>query len=160
MLKFPNKVKIKIIDGFTHNPIKIQNIIITIHFFAMKKNDYYLGPFFSDINGEIEIDNDMLAILAEAELQTGIMDYKNVNECSPLVEISILSSEEIQNLVKGRTLWGISGREKELYNTKEELLSRINMNNNYLVLPQSLRINWTEDVSSVVSYEMLTNFRK
>ncbi|MDD5018796.1 MAG: hypothetical protein PHS61_00020 [Candidatus Omnitrophica bacterium] len=160
MLKFPNKVKIKIIDELARSPIRIKNIIIFVHLFAVKKNDYYLGPFFSDINGEIEINRDMLAILAEAELQTGIMDYKSVNECSSLAEINILSREEIENLVKGRSLWGVIGREKELYGTKEELLNKINNNNNYLVLPCSLRVNWDNSVASVVSYDLLTSRRK
>jgi hypothetical protein len=157
MLKFPDKIKIKIIDGFSHKPIKIQNIIISVHLFAMKKNDYHLGPYFSDSNGEIEIDKNMLTISAEAELQTGIMDYKSVNECSSLVEISILSKGDIINLTKGRALWGLIGREKELYNTKEELLSRIDKNNNSFVLPQSLRVNWENNTAAKASYEILTN---
>lgn len=156
MLKFPDKIKIKIIEGVTHRPIKIQNIIISIHIFAMKKNDYYLGPFFSDGNGEIDIDKNMLTISAEAELKTGIMDYRSVNECSSLVEISILSKEGLANLIKGRILWGIVGREKELYNTKEELLKRINNNSNNFVSPQLLRVNWGEDVSLIVLYEIKT----
>jgi len=160
MLKFPKKIKIRILDGFTQSPIEIENIIISIHLFALKKNDYYLGPFFSDINGEIEIDDNILSISAEAELQTGLMDYLNVNECSPLVEIHILSNEEIKNLIKGRLLWGIIGREREIYKSKEELLNRIQKNNNSFVLPQSLRVNWDDDVPSMVSYTILTNLSR
>jgi hypothetical protein len=160
MLRFPKKIKIKILEGNTQSPIKIENIIISIHFFALKKNDYYLGPFFSDINGEIEIDANILSISAEAELQTGLMDYLSVNKCSPLVEIHILSNEEIENLIKGRMLWGIIGRERELYKSKEELLDRIQKNGNRFVLPQSLRVNWDESAPTTVSYALLTNFSK
>lgn len=157
MLNFPSKIKIKIVDGLNHNSIKIPSIIISIHLFAMKKNDYYLGPFFSDENGEIEIDKNTLEISAEAELGTGLMDYKDVHECSPLVEINILSQEEINNVMKGRTLWGIIGRENEIYNTKEDLLNRIRNNNNHLVNPRSFRVIWDKDIPSEITYEIPTN---
>lgn len=156
-MKFPEKIKIKIIEGFTRKPIKIPNIIISIHVFAMKKNDYYLGPFFSDEAGELEIDKKVLEISAEAELKTGIMDYRSINEGSPLIEIRIISPEEIASLLKGRELWGIIGHEKKLYNTKEELLERIRRNNNNLILPQSIRVIWNEDTPSGISYEIMTN---
>lgn len=157
MLKFPNKIKIKILDGFTREVIKIDNIVISLHLFAMKKNDYYLGPFFSDNKGEIVIDKNMLEISADAELQTGLMDYRNVNECSSLVEIKILSEEEIGRLIEGRSLWGIIGREKKLYNSKEELLCKIKSNNNRLIYAQSLRVTWDENIHEVEEYELKTN---
>ncbi len=148
MLKFPDNIIIRIVDGFTDNPIRTPNIIVSIHFFAIRKNDYYLGPFFSDDNGEIRIDKNILEISAEAELQTGLMDYKGVGECSSLVEIKIASEGEIANLIKGRTLWGLVGQEQQLYNTKEELLDRITKNNNNLIFPNSLRVIWNKDTPS------------
>jgi hypothetical protein len=157
MLKFPDKVKIRIIEGFSHKQIKIPNIVISIHAFAMKKNDYFLGPFFSNENGEFEIDKNTLEIFADAEMQTGIMDYRKINECSSLIEIRIISLEEIENLLKGREVWGIVGREKEFYNTKEELLNRIKKNNNNLVLPQTIRVTWDKDAPYEISYEIMTN---
>jgi hypothetical protein len=123
----------------------------------MKKNDYFLGPFFSNENGEFEIDKNLLEISAEAELSTGIMDYRKINECSSLIEIRIISKEEIGNLLRGRELWGIIGREKEFYKTKEELLDKIKKNNNNLVLPQSLRVTWDKDIPLETSHEILTN---
>jgi hypothetical protein len=156
MVKFPEKTKITIVDKITHSRIKLKDIILSVHLYATKKNDYYLGPFFSDPNGDVEINGSALGILAEAELQTGIMDYKNVNECISLVEIKILSEEEIDNLIKGRTFWGIIGREKELYNTKEDLLKRIKNNHNTFVFPQTLRVDWNVGMPAIVSYELST----
>jgi len=159
MLKFPNHIVLKLIEGLTHKPITIPNVIISIHIFAIKKNDYNLGPFFSDKNGEIKIDKHVLDILAEAEIQTGLMDYNNIHECSPLVEINILSEDEINNLITGRKLWGISEQEKEIYTTKEELLKKISYNNNKCVQPDFLRALWDKHVSPDVVYELLTNLR-
>lgn len=147
-------------DGFTDSPIKIPNIIVSIHLFAMRKNDYYLGPFFSDNNGEIKIDKNILEISAEAELQTGLMDYKEVDECSSLVEIKIASEGEIADLIKGRTLWGLIGQEQQLYNTKEELLDRITKNNNNLIFPNSLRVIWNKDTPSEFFCKISTNPKK
>ena len=157
MLNFPDKVKIKIIESLTHKPIKIPNIIINIHAFAMEKNDYFLGPFFSNENGEFEIDKNSLEISAEAELQTGIMDYRGINECSSLIEFRIISMEEVENILKGRGMWGVIGREKDVYGTKEELLAMIMKNNNNLVLPQSLRVVWDKDTAAEITYEIFTN---
>lgn len=157
MLKFPDKIKIRVMDGLARRTIRIPDIIVMVHIFAMRKNDYHLGPFFTNENGELEINKEILEISTEAELQTGLMDYRKVDECSPLVEISILSEGEITNLIKGRTLWGIIGREKKLYNTKEELLNRIKKCNNNLVLPNSLRVIWNKDTPSELSYDVFTN---
>jgi len=156
MITFPNKINIKIVDSFTHSSIRIPNIIVMIHIFAMEKNDYHLGPFFSNDNGEIEIDKNTLEILAEAELESGLMDYRSVKECSPLVEIGIISEKDIENLIKGRELWGVSKREKELYGSSENLLNRIKKSNNHAICPNSLRVMWGRNTQSEISYKLLT----
>ena len=157
-MKFPNNVTIRVIDGIALKPIKIENILINVHIFAMNKNDYYLGPYFSDINGQIHLTNKMLRISADAELETGMMDYKNIKNASPLVEIKILSKEEIKLLNEGRKLWGIVGREVVLYRSKKELLEKINLNNNYRILPASIRALWDDNIVPNVCYELKTNY--
>lgn len=159
MLKFPKKIKIKLIENFTHKPIEIPNIILSIRVFAIEKNDYFLGPFFSNENGEFEIDKNMLEIFSESELKTGIMDYQKIDDCSPQIEIRIMSIEEITNLLKGRELWGLVGRENIFFKTKEELLKRIKKNNNSLVFPQAIKVTWDKDILHEITYEITTDRR-
>jgi hypothetical protein len=158
-MKFPNKITIRMIDGMSLNPIKVENILINIHVFAFNKNDYYLGPFFSDSNGEMHLTNKMLEISADAEIETGIMDYKGIRGASPLVEIRILSKEEIDLLKEGRNLWGIVGKEADLYRSKKELLKKIDLNNNHLVLSTCIKVLWDNEIASNVCYELKTNYK-
>ena len=141
-------------------PIKIENILINVQVFAINKNDYHLGPYFSDINGQIHLTNKMLRISVDAEMETGIMDYKDIKNASPLVEIKILSKEEIRLLKEGRKLWGIAGKEADLYRSKKELLEKIDSSNNYRVLPMSIRVLWDDKIASNVCYELKTNEKK
>lgn len=157
-MKFPQIVKIKIIDTVTNNVITVENIAINVHIFAINKNDYYLGPYFSNSNGEIHLTNRMLRISADAEMETGIMDYKDIREASPLVEIKILSKEEVARLKEGRMLWGLVAKEAELYRSDKELLRKIEMSNNYVVIPTSIKVLWNDMVSPRVCYELKTNY--
>src|SRR3989338_1699200 len=141
-MRFPNNNVIRIIDGINLNSIKVDNILIYVHVFAIKKNDYYLGPYFTDNDGEIHLTNKILQISADAEMETGIMDYRDIKEASPLVEIKILSEEEIGRLKEGRRLWGIVGKEAKLYRSAKNLLANIDSNNNHQVLPTSMKVLW------------------
>jgi hypothetical protein len=158
-MKFPNKIVIKIVDGLDLNPILMENVIIFIHVFAINKNDYDLGPYFSDNNGEIHLTNKILQISADAQMETGIMDYKDIKEASPLVKIEILSKEEIERLREGRKLWGIIKKEATLYQSEKKLLKKIDANNNHHIAPTNIKVLWDEKVASKVYYELKTNYK-
>ena len=158
-MKFPNKIVIRIVDGLTLKPMLMENILICIHVFAINKNDYDLGPYFSDSSGEIHLTSEILKISADAQMETGLMDYKDIEEASPLVKIEILSAEEIGKLKEGRRLWGIIKKEVDLYQSEQKLLEKIDANNNYYVAPTNIKVLWDEKISSKVYYEIKTEFQ-
>lgn len=50
---------------------------------GLRKNDCCLGPFFSDAGGTIGITRRAVELNAQAERDTGLMDYIAVSDCGP-----------------------------------------------------------------------------
>ena len=153
-------VKTKIISPKDNMPLKIKNIIIFIHIFAVEKNNYNLGPYFSDNNGESYINKHMLEISTNSELETDLMGHRDIKDCSSQVEIEILSEEAIKRLIEGRKLWGITKQEIELYGSKEHLLEKIEKNSNSMVESAKILVDWDERTPSNVTYEIKTMISK
>jgi len=125
---------------------RVSNIIFSVDTHARHKNDYHLGPFFSDENGVVTITRELLDIYVEAELESGLMDYTHISDCYSLVEIRLWSEDDLERAIKGRQVWGLLKREKTLWESSEELIERFRKaNNRNLVVPEGfnrIRDEW------------------
>ena len=139
---FPKNLELSILPKDKKQSM-LADIIVSITLFAPKKNDYHLGPFFSDNHGVIKIEEKQLIISAEAVLSSGIMDYCKYSDCSEKVMIEILDSNKLNMLINGRGIWGITKDEALLYGSKEVLLNRIKNSKNHLVEPKKLYLNFS-----------------
>ena len=131
---FPERFEIHILDQ-DNKPILYSNIMVFITLFAPRKNNYDLGPLFSDKFGVISVNKNQLIILAEAVLETGLMDYCGYWECSKEILVEIFDYRDLNKLIYGRETWGIVGKEAILYESKENLLKKIKVCANHLVEP-------------------------
>ncbi len=125
-------------------PLTLSGVVISIRCCARYKNDCNLGPFFTNGQGVANITHDLLDISVGAELESGLMDYRHINECFPLVEIRLWSDAEIENAIKGRQVWGLLAREKELWQNTDELIAlfRAAPNPHLDANPVHLRDEW------------------
>jgi hypothetical protein len=122
------------------------NIAFTIHVFARHKNDYHLGPFFSDEHGVVTISKELLEISAEAERETGIMDYGSIDECYSLVEIRLCSENDLVRAISARQVWGLLGREASVWESKESLIERLKQaHNKSLIVQEGLGLDRLRD---------------
>lgn len=117
-------VEVQLMDGFG-KPFEISNVIITVHLFARRKNDFYLGPFVSDKSGKVKITQRELVNEIQATISTGIMDYSSAETCFPFIEIFVNPPEDIDRALNAREKhWNILlGGEKERWDSMEDLLN-------------------------------------
>ena len=67
-----------------------------------------------------------LRALAAGELESGLMDYYDIVSGSfPWVEISAWTGERVKRAIEARKLWGVLSAEREIWPTKEALLSAL-----------------------------------
>lgn len=151
-MEFPKKLRICLIDLKDGSKIRLKNIVISLKFFANYKNDYNLGPFFSDENGEYSLDSKILSLSAQAELAAGLMDYDDYHNCKNDFEIRILNDDAIKRLKIAREKWGILKVEETIYKTKESLLAKIKTANNHKVMPNNkvVRVQSPTEVIEVI----------
>lgn len=100
-------------------------IAFSIRTFARSKNDYHLGPFFSDHTGVLALTRRQLELSAQAKLSSGLMDYASVHDGFPLIEISHFSADDIERAIIARkTHWTdeLEG-EHELYGSVAKLVA-------------------------------------
>jgi hypothetical protein len=126
-------------EGTREVPIRLPNVIFCVRAFARRKNDYHLAPFFSNQDGIVLITKSICEIFAEAELETGIMDYSPISSCYSFVEIYPWNEQEVKNAIEGRKLWGIIRREKELWEFTDELIQRYKNSSNYKLRESVIR---------------------
>jgi hypothetical protein len=109
---------------------RVPNIVFSIDTHARHKNDYHLGPFFSDENGVVTITRELLDIQIEATLDSGLMDYTHISDCYSLIEIRLWSENDLERAIEGRRTWGLGKREKDLWKSPEELIDAFRAANN------------------------------
>lgn len=126
-LVFPERVTIR--ARLINNDAEMDGIGLRIAFsirtFARSKNDYHLGPFFTDDTGALALTRQQLKLSAQAALSSGLMDYASISDGFPLVEISHLSAADIERAIKSRTThWTqeLDG-ERELYGSVGNLVA-------------------------------------
>ncbi|HEX8179472.1 MAG TPA: hypothetical protein VF525_08010 [Pyrinomonadaceae bacterium] len=125
---------------------RLPNIVFSVDTHARRKNDYHLGPFFSDENGLVTITRELLDIYVEATLESGLMDYTHISDCYSLIEIRLWSDNDLERAIRGRRTWGLLKREKNLWKSPEELIERFrNANNRNLLIAEGfshIRDEW------------------
>ena len=137
-LILPNIATVKLKTGMGRD-YRVPNVVFSVETHARHKNDYDLGPFFSDDHGVVSITREVLDIYVEAELDSGLMDYTHISDCYSLIEIRLWSENDLERAIKGRELWGLLKREKTLWESPEELIERFrNANNRNLAVAEGV----------------------
>lgn len=78
----------------------MENLIVTLVLHMKMKNDYYVGPFFSDGNGMIEVTRHRLEQEMEQSQSDFIMDYAGGLEYCQGVGLIIRDGEELNEMVE------------------------------------------------------------
>jgi hypothetical protein len=165
-LVFPDRVTIRVgvwsPTGTT--PYSGASMAFETRTFAREKNDYLLGPFFSDESGILTITRRDLELSTQAELSSGLMDYASITNSYSFVAISHLSREGIARYVDSRTMtWTreLDG-EKELYGSVAQLLDRLRSSANGQFRPATpaygqLRDEW-DGSRPIVEYDYRVSY--
>jgi hypothetical protein len=144
-LILPEIATVKLKTGMGED-YRVPNIVFSVDTHAWHKNDYRLGPFFSDDNGVVAITRELLDIYVQAELDSGLMDYTRISDCYSMMEIRLWAENDLEEAIKGRQLWGLLKREKTLWESPEELIERFrNANNRNLAIAEGfsrIRDEW------------------
>ena len=159
-LAFPARVVVRtqVFEGGRLRPYQGSPLVFGVQTFARAKNDYHLGPLFTDERGILIVTNRQLELCASAELSTGLMDYVDVHDAFSFVEIVHWAPEEVARAIRARTsTWtSLLDGEEELYGSIEALLTRLRQSGNDQFAPPAatygrLRDEWT-DPARVVEY--------
>jgi hypothetical protein len=146
--EFPKRITVQLCTPDAHanwRPAAVRNFAISTRVFARAKNDYDLGPFFSDASGRVIMTEVALRALAAGELESGLMDYYDIVTGSfPLVEITAWSGDRVSRAIEARKLWGVLSAERAIWPTKEALLDALGHASN-----SSFQINETVGYSSI-----------
>jgi hypothetical protein len=111
----------------TLRPSRVHCLPFNVHTFGCRKNNYRLGPFFSDAEGRVVITRELAELSVRDTLDTGLMDYGDICECAPDVEIRNWTSDDIDRCISARQNgWTmlLSG-ERQIYSSLDELLRRL-----------------------------------
>jgi len=122
-LVFPDRVEIQLLDP-EGQPYLVEDVALIIRTFARHKNDYHLGPFFSDNKGFLIIAKGALEARVAESISYAGMDYVDVNTCYPLVSIYLMPQESIDFVIDRLQAGCITERELELWNSTEELMEK------------------------------------
>lgn len=160
--KIPNQIIVQLIKS-TQQDFPINNILLYIKIFARHKNDYLLGPFVSNENGEILITKLLLENEIQATIESGIMDYDDIEGCSSEVEIHLYSQKEINNLIESRTkVWTelLKGEKKRWASISELIDILKNSNNKFLLINNSNKFIKVKIDATKNDYEFQFNIYK
>lgn len=123
-LQIPSLMRVSIVnpDG---EPICVDGLALGVVCHATSRNDYRLGPFFTDENGNVELTRDMCEIAISAELASDLMGHSSIATCHPKVTVSIWTGDQVAMAVEGRRTWGLLGREKEVWRSADHLIEKL-----------------------------------
>ncbi len=154
ILVIPDIVVIRLVD-LQGGPIPLANVLLSVHIFANKKNDFFLQPFATDANGIATItQGDMLAEV-DAHYDSGLMDYYAVESCKPDVEIEIIDSWKIERaLVSRTTIWNtLLKGESQRWKTLENLCNLYRTATNNQISGKPVAARW-DGTASQFEYTM------
>lgn len=128
-LIFPSKIEFVFIDHKTNKPVG--NLVTLLTIFAKEKNDYRIGPKITSNQGKVIYTKEEVESAIKEAQRMFIMDYKsNLKECSQLVQIEILSEEDIKKFIQVRQEWGDVIKKLKLTN-KEIKIFKQSSNKDY-----------------------------
>lgn len=127
----PEHIEIQLTD-LSEKPIKVENLAIYIKTKARRKNDFRLGPYFSDKNGLIEISKIDFMNEVNATYDSGLMDYSSIETNFPEVEIIPYTKVEIEGMINSRTnIWtSLLNGENERWNSINVLIENLKKSEN------------------------------
>jgi len=129
-LVLPNRVSIQLVD-LKSLPLKLKNVLFRVRLSARHKNDFTLQPFVSDGDGLVTILSNELEAEVAANYDSGLMDYGHVSDCSPTVEIRLLSEDDIYRAIAARKIWKLLlAGERDRWKSIEQLLDVYKSANN------------------------------
>jgi hypothetical protein len=143
-LVLPERITVQLIDS-KGSSIRMSDVLFRITAFATRKNDYCMQPFATDDEGLATITKAQLESEVAKNQDSGVMDYAGIITCSPIVEIRLLTDEEIRRATEARKIWKrlLSG-ERDRWESLEQLLAVYKTANNgrLLTLEPTLRPVW------------------
>ena len=101
MVAFPEQVTFQFLDEKTKQPIP--NLVILLTLFAHHKNDYDVGPEFTDKDGLVAFSRDDCLKSIQESKEMFLMDYSSsLEQCLPKVLLKIMSQDEIESCIEAR----------------------------------------------------------
>jgi hypothetical protein len=149
-LILPETVTLRLVDP-AHNPLHVANVLFVVHAFANYKSDFDLAPFASNVAGIVRISRQELLAEAQAHYDSGLMDYRPLEQCKQELEIRALEPDEIEEALDARTkIWttllrGESARWANIEELRHVYRSAVNMS--FSVQP--LRTRWDGSLNGV-----------
>jgi hypothetical protein len=142
-LLLPEKVTLRLVDS-ERKQLRVPNILFFVHAFVNYKNDFDLGPFVRDADGIVTITRHGLLAEANAHYDSGVMDYRSLEDCKEVVEIRAIESQEVEKALDARTrIWtGLLRGESERWANIEELRNVYRTAANKRISAQPLRVQW------------------
>jgi len=127
----PEHIEIQLTD-LSGQPVKVENLAVYIKTKARRKNDFRLGPYFSDKNGIIEINKIDFINEVNATYDSGLMDYSSIETNFPEVEIIPYNKAEIEGMINSRTnIWtSLLNGENERWNSINDLIENLEKSEN------------------------------
>ncbi len=93
-MDFPEKFDVVFIDKMTKRPLHDIFAWLIVH--AKEKNDYEVGPYISDADGQISIFRTDILTEIEKSKSFYLMDYKsNIEDCLNRITIEVPSREKV-----------------------------------------------------------------
>ena len=136
------------------------DLLLRVHAFARRKNDFSLGPYPTDADGVACITKADLEAGVAATIDSGIMDYYRIEDCHPAVQISLATADDILRAHSSRsTSWTslLSGERRRWHSIGEliALYSRALVATRSLagLRPLDITAEWT-DPSAKHSYDL------
>jgi hypothetical protein len=147
-LILPNRVTVQLVDH-NNSALRMANVLLRVHLFARRKNDFHLQPFASDNEGLVTILKKDLEAEVAAHYDSGLMDYAHVSDCMPTVEIRLLSTDETGKAIEARQTWkDLLAGERDRWTSIDQLLVQYEKaNNRHLLVAQSsvIRADWQQE---------------
>jgi hypothetical protein len=142
-LVLPEKMTLRLVDS-ERKQLRLPNVLFFVRAFAKYKNDFDLGPFVSDADGIVTITRHGLLAETNAHSDSGLMDYRSVQDCKEVVEIRAMESHEVEKALYARTrIWtGLLRGESERWANIEELINVYRTAANKRISAQPLRVSW------------------
>jgi len=128
-LVLPEQITIDVLLWAGHQAVAYRGapIVLGIKTYARAKNDYHLGPIFTDHDGHVRLTRADLNHYESAIVAQGIMDVRALGESYSFVQIVHWTSEQIGRAIDARTkTWTqLLPGEKELFGSVSDLIRRL-----------------------------------